>query len=53
MIANTVALVFIMTPGLGLFYAGMVKRKNTVATMMQSMAAGFIVLIQVRIYSNI
>lgn len=30
------ALVLIMTPGLALFYAGMVKRKNTVNTIMSS-----------------
>ena len=30
------ALVFFMTPGLGLFYAGMVRRKNALATILQS-----------------
>lgn len=30
------ALVMIMTPGLGLFYAGMVRRKNVLGTIMQS-----------------
>lgn len=30
------ALVLIMTPGLAFFYGGMVKRKNTVNTMMSS-----------------
>lgn len=30
------ALVMLMTPGLGLFYAGMVRRKNVLATIMQS-----------------
>lgn len=30
------ALVMLMTPGLGLFYAGMVRRKNALATMLQS-----------------
>ena len=33
------ALVFFMIPGLALFYGGMVRRKNILATMMQSMAA--------------
>lgn len=33
------ALVLFMVPGLALFYAGMVRRKNVLATMMQSMAA--------------
>ncbi len=33
------ALVLLMIPGLALFYAGMVRRKNVLATMMQSMAA--------------
>ena len=33
------ALVMIMTPGLAFFYAGMVRTKNTVATMMQSFIA--------------
>ena len=30
------ALVMIMTPGLGLFYAGMVRRKNVLGTILQS-----------------
>ena len=29
----------LMVPGLALFYGGMVRRKNVLATMMQSMAA--------------
>jgi Amt family ammonium transporter len=33
------AFVMIMLPGLGLFYGGMVRRKNVLATMMQSMGA--------------
>lgn len=33
------ALVMLMVPGLALFYAGMVRRKNVLATMMQSMIA--------------
>ena len=33
------ALVMLMVPGLALFYCGMVRRKNVLATMMQSMAA--------------
>jgi ammonium transporter, Amt family len=33
------ALVMIMMPGLALFYAGMVRRKNVLGTMMHSMAA--------------
>ncbi len=33
------ALVLLMVPGLALFYAGMVRRKNVLATMMQSFAA--------------
>jgi len=33
------ALVMLMLPGLALFYAGMVRRKNVLATMMHSMAA--------------
>ncbi len=32
------ALVWVMTPGLGLFYGGMVRRKNLLATMMMSFA---------------
>lgn len=32
-------LVMLMVPGLALFYAGMVRRKNVLATMMQSMIA--------------
>jgi Amt family ammonium transporter len=30
------ALVMIMTPGLALFYGGMVRQKNVVSTLMQS-----------------
>jgi Amt family ammonium transporter len=33
------ALVLLMTPALALFYAGMVQRKNVLATLMQSMVA--------------
>jgi hypothetical protein len=33
------AFVMLMVPGLALFYGGMVRRKNVLATMMQSMAA--------------
>ena len=33
------ALVMVMMPGLALFYAGMVRRKNVLGTMMHSMAA--------------
>ena len=32
------AMVMIMTPGLGMFYAGMVRRKNALSTIMQSFA---------------
>ncbi len=40
------ALVLMMTiPGLALFYAGMVRKKNVLATMAQSMAATFLVSI--------
>jgi Amt family ammonium transporter len=38
MIVST-ALVLFMTPGLALFYGGMVRRKNVIATIMQSMIA--------------
>ncbi len=39
-------LVLMMTiPGLGLFYAGMVRKKNVLATMAQSLAATFLVSI--------
>lgn len=40
------ALVFIMTPGLALFYGGMVRRKNVLSTMMQSFAAMALVSVQ-------
>ena len=33
------ALVFLMTPGLALFYGGMVHRKNVISTMMKSIVA--------------
>lgn len=36
---TSAALVNLMLPGLALFYGGMVRRKNVLATMMQSMAA--------------
>ena len=38
MLAST-ALVFIMTPGLGFFYGGMVKPKNVISTILQSFIA--------------
>ena len=45
MLAST-ALVLLMTiPGLALFYAGMVRKKNVLATMMQSFAICCIVTI--------
>ncbi|HET9687350.1 MAG TPA: ammonia channel protein, partial [Pseudolabrys sp.] len=38
------SLVLMMTiPGLALFYAGMVRKKNVLATMAQSLAATFLV----------
>ena len=40
------ALVMLMTPGLALFYSGMVRRKNVLGTMMQSMMALAVVSIQ-------
>ena len=46
------ALVMLMLPGLALFYGGMVRRKNVLATMMQSMAALAVVgvcLVRVRL----
>ena len=33
------ALVFLMTPGLSFFYGGMVRRKNMISTMLQSVVA--------------
>jgi ammonium transporter len=38
-ILTSSAFVLFMVPGLALFYCGMVRRKNVLATMMQSMAA--------------
>jgi Amt family ammonium transporter len=38
-ILASAALVLLMTPGLALFYGGMVRRKNILATMMQSYAS--------------
>ena len=38
MLAST-ALVFLMTPGLGFFYSGMVKTKNVISTILQSFIA--------------
>ena len=40
------ALVMLMTPGLGLFYAGMARRKNVIGTLMHSFIALGIVTIQ-------
>ncbi len=40
------ALVLLMTPGLALFYGGMVRRKNVLGTMMHSMVALAIIGIQ-------
>src|SRR6478736_3074501 len=39
-------LVLLMVPGLALFYGGMVRRKNILSTMMQSMVALAIIGIQ-------
>ena len=39
------ALVFIMTPGLGFFYGGMVGKKNVISTMLQSFIALIIVTV--------
>lgn len=44
MLAST-ALVMIMTPGLALFYGGMVRRKNVLGTIMQSFVAMGVVTI--------
>ncbi|MHB9022780.1 MAG: ammonium transporter [Armatimonadota bacterium] len=40
------ALVLLMTPGLALFYGGMVRRKNVLGTMMQSFMAMAVISIQ-------
>ena len=40
------ALVMIMTPGLALFYGGMVRRKNVLATIMHSFIAFGVISIQ-------
>src|SRR3990167_5092316 len=40
------ALVMLMTPGLALFYGGMVRRKNVLGTIMQSFVAIAIVSVQ-------
>lgn len=42
-ILTAAALVLLMTPGLALFYGGMVRKKNILATMMQSYASMAIV----------
>src|SRR5579884_4000071 len=49
MLAST-ALVMLMTPGLALFYGGMVRRKNILGTMMHSMVALGIIGIQWLLY---
>jgi Amt family ammonium transporter len=44
------ALVFLMTPGLALFYGGMVHRKNVISTMIKSVvAAGIVSLLWVTV----
>lgn len=40
------ALVLVMVPGLALFYAGMVRKKNVLATMMQSFVAMCVIGVQ-------
>mgnify|MGYP002632005487 CR=1 FL=1 len=45
MIAATGLVLMMTIPGLALFYAGMVRKKNVLATMAQSMAATFLVSI--------
>ncbi|MGO9481495.1 MAG: ammonia channel protein, partial [Candidatus Kryptoniota bacterium] len=40
------ALVMLMTPGLALFYGGMVRRKNVLGTIMQSFIALGVISIQ-------
>ena len=40
------ALVMLMTPGLALFYGGMVRRKNVLGTIMQSFIALGIITVQ-------
>lgn len=44
------ALVMLMTPGLALFYGGMVRRKNVLGTMMQSFIALGVISIQWVLY---
>ena len=39
------ALVMLMTPGLALFYSGMVRKKNILGTLMQSFASLIVVTI--------
>ena len=38
-VLSSAALVLFMTPGLALFYGGLVRSKNVLGTMMQSVAA--------------
>ena len=45
-IMASAAMVMLMTPALGLFYAGMTRRKNVLATIMQSFVALGIITIQ-------
>ena len=44
------ALVMLMTPGLALFYGGMVRRKNVLGTIMQSFIALAVITIQWVLY---
>ena len=45
MIAATSLVLMMTIPGLALFYAGMVRKKNVLATMAQSLAATFLISI--------
>ena len=45
MIAATGLVLMMTIPGLALFYAGMVRKKNVLATMAQSLAATFLISI--------
>ncbi len=45
-ILASTALVFIMIPGVGLFYGGMVRRKNAISTIMLSFAVLAVISLQ-------
>jgi len=49
----SMALVWIMIPGVGLFYSGLLRRKNALSMIWTSLASIAVVSFQVRFYSSL